>query len=82
MNLDEYQALKQRIDKLKQKVAMCEGAREQLMEQLRKEFNCSSVKDGRELLSKMEGQLDQLQKDFDEKYEKFIDAYGEYFGES
>lgn len=73
--MDDFPALLRRIEKIRRKVDMAQGALDQLLRRLEKEFNCSSIEDGQAQLDKMNKQLNVLFKKYVEFRKKFDEEY-------
>lgn len=69
----EYRRLKQDVDEAKSEADKAKGALEQLMSQLKSEFDCDDLKSAKELLQKLEEKRDKAQREFQKEmiaYEK------------
>ena len=77
MNVEKYQKLKKRVESLKAEADRAEGAKEQLMQKLQDEFDCSTVKEADELLSSLEVK----KKKVESKYVKALTAFEDKWGE-
>lgn len=70
-----YEEVKARVDRLKREAAKAEGALEQLMDTVVKDFNCKNLGEAREHLSDLEQQLEDEQESLATALEKFCDKY-------
>ena len=62
MDLKRYEQLKTKIEEAQQNQSKCEGAKAQLMERLKDEFGCSSLKEAEALDKELSGKITQLEK--------------------
>lgn len=62
MDLERYQQLKSKIEETQRNQNQCEGALAQLMERLKDEFNCSSLKEAEVMEEELTGKIAQLEK--------------------
>ena len=67
----KYLKLKKQADKAKQLSDKTAGAYEQVLKQLKTDFNCSSLEEAQVLLKKMKKQKKKLVKAFDEAVEAY-----------
>lgn len=58
--------LKEEIDRAQTDLNKLEGRRQALMEQLKKEFNCSTIEEAETLLEEKQTRIKSLKKKFDE----------------
>jgi len=70
-NLDKYLQLKEKVEIAQQKADKAEGALEQLIERLKKEFCCSSVSVAKKKLTALQKQQTTLERDFEKAIEEF-----------
>lgn len=56
-----YEKIKARVDRLKRDATKAEGALEQLLVQLKKEFNCETIEQAKEHLKELQEQVEQEQ---------------------
>lgn len=75
--LEQYQQLKGKVEKRRRDVDRADGARQQLLGQLRKEFGVDTVKEAVELLRKSKAELDRLEKKFADDLKVFDDEWWE-----
>lgn len=61
--LSDYLSLKEKVDELRADVSRSEGALEQLLQQLKREFKCRSLKEAKRLLRTLTTELEQLDSD-------------------
>ena len=73
--LSDYLSLKQRVESLQADVSRSEGALEQLLQQLKREFGCKSLKDAKRLLQKLTSELEQLDSDNKVELEAFEELW-------
>jgi hypothetical protein len=70
-SLKQYLALKKQVRKHNRKIAQLEGAQAELLKRLKKEFGCSSYKEGKELLKRLEKEQRKRQREFAAELKKF-----------
>lgn len=61
--LSDYLSLKETVDELRADVSRSEGALEQLLQQLKREFKCQSLKEAKRLLRTRTTELERLDSD-------------------
>ena len=76
MNKDQLLELKDQIDAAKQQVSQLKGRKEYLMQQLKEQWNCSTVKEAEkrskeltEEINTLDSQIQEGIKELEEKYE-------------
>ncbi len=81
MDLDEYRQLKEEIEQLRRRADRAAGAKENILTQLHKEFNCNSVEQAEEMLvkeqrelEKKEKKLEKMMQEYREKWQELIDG--------
>lgn len=62
MNLKRYEELKTKVEEAQRNQNQCEGAKAQLMLQLKNEFECQTVEEAETLTTKLTGKIAQLDK--------------------
>lgn len=62
MNLKRYEELKAKVEEAQRNQNQCEGAKAQLMLQLKNEFECQTVEEAETLTTKLTGKIAQLDK--------------------
>jgi len=77
VDLSQYLAMQKRVRQLQADVSRAEGAHEQLLRQLKKEFNCSTVAEAKKLLGKLETELEKLDKKIATKAHQFQERWDE-----
>ncbi len=60
----QFRRLKQDVEDAKSESERSRGAYEQLLRQLKEEFDCTSVKDAKVLLTKLEAKAEKAEKEF------------------
>jgi hypothetical protein len=75
-----YDNLKSKVEKLRRRAQKAQGAKDQLMKQLKEEFDCDTLDEAKELKGKLERQeqklLDQFHvelTEFEQKYSKLLE---------
>ena len=71
MNMQEYQRLKDKAEKLQTQASRSEGAYEQEMSQLRSAFGVSDVPSAKALLEKMRTELAEAEKMYEDSVTTF-----------
>lgn len=77
MSLEEYSALKRQLERLRREADREAGAHQQRLEQLQKEFGCSTLEEAEELITTLESKRDKLQAKRDKAYATFLEEYGD-----
>ena len=81
MNLADYQALVNKADTLKRKAERAAGAVEQLKLQLKRDFSCSTLEEGKKLLTKLEQEEMDAKTDFDKALKAFKANWNQELGD-
>ena len=69
--LDKYLQLKKKVEAAQQKADQAEGALGEIMKQLKRDFDCSTLGEAKKKLKQLEKQEATIQKEFDSAVEKF-----------
>lgn len=77
MDVREYERIKKRVDELERESAKAVGARDQLLEQLKEEFGCKSLKDAKSLAVKMRKELDEAEQVYENELARFKEKWKE-----
>lgn len=77
MGLQRFERLKQQADTLQRDVSRAEGALEQLKKDIKKEFDCDTIKAAEALLKKLEWDAQQAEEKFDKALADFEEQFGE-----
>ncbi|MCK9570180.1 hypothetical protein M0R72_14645 [Candidatus Pacearchaeota archaeon] len=77
MDLDRYEKLKGKVDQLQREVSRVEGAQQEILKRLKKEFDCNSLDEAKTLRDKLESRSNRAR----ESYEKALDQFEEEWGE-
>ena len=75
--LDKYLDLKKRVESAQQETDKAEGALGEVMKQLKTEFGCTTLKEGKRKLKQLEIQEASSKEEFDNAVEKFEDDWSE-----
>lgn len=70
LNVDTFQKVKDDIDSARQRIARAEGGLAELLKRLKKNFGCSSVKEARAKLEKLELEIESKTKLFNKRLVK------------
>ena len=68
---------KAKVDTAKENKRVDELRKKQLLEELKEEFGVDNLKEAVKLLKKKREELEDLSKEKDKKYDKFIEQYGD-----
>lgn len=66
-----YRQLKQQVEEAKSEADKAKGALEQLMSQLKSEFDCEDLKEAKVLLGKLQTKRDRAQEDFEKEMKDY-----------
>lgn len=69
----QYIALEEEVEEMRKKAERAKGALDQLMAQLQQDFNCSTVKEAKVLLAKLQKKREETEREFEaamKDYEK------------
>jgi len=75
MTARELLELKEQIAKAKNTVAELKGQQNAMMKQLREEWKCDTVEDAENLIRKMDGEIDALNKNIEEGMKELESKY-------
>jgi len=75
--LEKFQELKRRADKLQQQKNKAEGALENQLAQLKKDFGCDSIEEARKMLRSSQRAAVKAQAEFEEALREFEDEWGD-----
>lgn len=67
IDLEEFQDLKKKAERAKSEADRAEGALEQQMAKLKADFECDSVEQAEEVLSKLKREEKEIEADYEEK---------------
>ena len=76
-NLDKYLKLKKKVELAQQQADQAKGALQEIMKQLKKEFDCDTLQEAKKKLRQLERQKKSSKKEFDEAVEKFEEDWKE-----
>lgn len=79
MDLEDYTQRKKRLDRLRRETDEARGARKQLLEQLKKEFDCVTLEQGQCWLDNEEQELEKLKEQREEEWSLFLSEFGDHF---
>lgn len=77
ISMKRYEQLKKLEEQATRERDQAIGAKETYLKQLKSEFGCNSVDEGKELLAKKTKELDKLKRTIEKKLEAFDEKYGE-----
>ena len=72
---ESYRKLKREVDEAKTDADRAKGALDQLMTQLKNEFQCESLKEAKALLEELQEKRDKAQKKFDAALKDYKDKW-------
>jgi predicted nucleic acid-binding Zn-ribbon protein len=75
--VQRYEELKSQADQLKQQISRAEGALEQHMTRLKKEFGCSTLADAKRKLKELETAAEEASEAFDTAAAEFQEEWGD-----
>lgn len=75
--LKKYLELKKKVEQAQQKSDKAEGALEQIMEQLKEKFGCSTLKEAKKKLALLEKQEREAKEEFETAIEEFEEKWEE-----
>ena len=77
IDVEEYQKMKKKADRLKSEVARAEGKIEALVARLQDDFDCTSLDDAKKKLKKLRLDRDKAAKQFETELEAFKAEWGD-----
>ena len=77
MELDKYQRMKKQAEGLRVKAERAAGKVEQLMAQLKEQFDCDTIEEAQEKLKALEKKKNKSKQAFDRAYKLFEAEWGE-----
>ena len=77
MNTDKFLKMKQQVDQLKREKDRSEGALEQLVKELKSEFNCKTLKEARIERDRLQQEEQELETSFANALEQLETDYPE-----
>jgi len=81
VSLDQYQKLKQRVDRLQREADKAAGARAERLKRLEDEFGCKSIKEAEKLLAKLEAEAKKVESDYQQAAAEFYEEWGDKLGD-
>lgn len=75
LNEKEYRRLKQEVEDAKSEANKAKGALEQLMSQLKEDFDCDDLKSAKRLLEELKTKRDKAQKDFEKEMQTYEEKW-------
>lgn len=77
LTLQRFQQLQKAVEKSQRDADRLSGTLERIQEQLKEEFQCSSLEAGRKLLAKLEKKEKELTQRFEQELAAFEEKWGE-----
>ena len=77
IDLKKYQQLKDKVDQAQRQADKAAGALDQLMQQLKKEFDCDSLEEAEKLKTKLQKEEVKKEKEFTDALEEFERQWGD-----
>lgn len=81
ISLDDFQALKRKVEDLQRKRDTADGAYTQLMKRLKEEFDCEKVKQAERMLERIKEESMEALKKYNELKEAFEKEFAQLLGE-
>lgn len=75
MSLSTLSEMKQQIERLQKEADMAEGELNQIMKQLKQEFNCDSIEEAEDALQELEQERKETKELFDSSLKAFKDKW-------
>ncbi len=75
--IQKYMELKRKVEKAQQKADKAEGALEQVMKQLKEEFDCPTLESAKKKLKLLKAQEEKAKDAFEEAVEEFEEKWDE-----
>ena len=82
MNIKEIQEIKSQIEQRKQQIERAKGRKEQLLETLKREFDCNTLEEAKKLLEKAKNDGKETREKIDRLAERIEKIWNESQGES
>lgn len=82
MNIKEIQEIKSQIEQRKQQIERAKGRKEQLLETLKREFDCNTLEEAKKLLEKAKNDGKETREKIDRLVERIEKIWNESQGES
>lgn len=76
MDVKKYSRIKEQVEAIQRRADKAQGAAEQIMERLQKEFGVNSIEEGKKLLEKLEKEKSDLETELEELWKEFEKEYG------
>jgi hypothetical protein len=77
IDIKRYEELKSSVDKKQRELSRAEGAQQELLKRLSREFDCDSLKDAERLLAQLKKESTKAQKSYEDALEEFQERWGE-----
>lgn len=71
MDLRRYENLKSEVERLERESAKVEGALGEVMERMKSEFDCGTLKESNKKIKELETELAELEEQFENDVERF-----------
>ena len=73
--ISKYLKLKARVEKAQQKADKAEGALDEVLKQIKKDFNCNTINEAKRKLKQLKNQSEKLQIEFNKAIEQFEEKW-------
>jgi chromosome segregation ATPase len=80
MDLNEYQELKQQIEKSRRAVERATGGLAQLLKELKEKFGCNDIAQAKKIYKRMQKDLEMLEDEYKEKCRQLKKKHPQLFG--
>lgn len=77
MNLNQFLALKNKVESLRRKADEAKGARDQLQKQLQNDYGCGTLDEAKKLLIQLNKEKEKLEKEYEEGMAEFKKKWGD-----
>lgn len=76
-DLKRYNELKEKVEDAQKKADRAQGNLDQIMRQLKSDFDCDDLEEAKEVLGKLEKELEETESEFDEAISGFEEKWGD-----
>ena len=76
-DLKRYNELKEKVEDIQKKADRAQGNLDQIMKQLKNDFDCDDLEEAKAILDKLEKELEETESEFDEAISEFEEKWGD-----
>jgi len=76
-DLKRYNELKEKVEDTQKKADRAQGNLDQIMKQLKNDFDCDDLEEAKAILDKLEKELEETESEFDEAISEFEEKWGD-----